>query len=71
MEIPPLALFVRRLSKENRTPITKLWDIHPELMAGVQHRKRLHARRKYFPAEELRELWPCKLLWIKIDQLGS
>ncbi len=43
MEIPPLTLFVFRLSEKDCASIAELRDIYPELMAGIQHRERLHA----------------------------
>lgn len=59
-----------RFAEEDRSSITKLWNIDPELMPGVQHGQRLHAWRQRAPAKEHRELRPDKLFRIEIDQRG-
>ena len=48
--------------------VAQLRYIHAELMAGVQHRQRLHARHKQAPPKQAGEVRPFGLLGVEIDQ---
>ena len=70
MQIPLLAPFVPHFSKEDCTPIPQLRDIDPKLMAGVEHRQRLHPWHEQTPAEHSGKFRSLRLLRIKINQFG-
>ena len=70
MQIPLLAPLVPHFSKQDGAPVSQLRDIDPELMAGVEHRQRLHPRHEQTPAEHTGKLRALRLLRIKVDQFG-
>ena len=71
MQIPPLAPCVCGFAQKDGAAVSQLRHIDAELMAGIEHGKRLHARREHAAPEEGGKFRPFGLVGREIDEIGS
>src|SRR5712692_11886113 len=68
MQVPLLAPAVADFAYEDCWAVAEAGDIGAELMSGIDHRKRLAARRQVLAREAAGELRPRGFLRVEIEQ---
>src|SRR2546422_5343076 len=68
MQVPLLAPAVADLAYQDCAAVAEARDVGAELMAGIDHRKRLAARRQVMAREAAGELRPPGLFQLEIEQ---
>ena len=71
MQIPPLAPCVCGFAQKDGAAVSQLRHIDAELMARIEHGKRLHARREHAAPEEGGKFRPFGLVGSEIDEICS
>ena len=71
MQIPVFAPCICGFAQKNGAAISQLRHIDAELMARIEHGKRLHARRQHVAAEECGELRSLGFFKVEVDEIGS